>query len=69
MQAVWLSSTGAAIKLRFQVFSTGVLSTERAKKFVTQRLTVLLSYSIVAYVPLLDALVEWKIAIVQTELN
>jgi len=38
-------------------------------KIVPQRLTVLLSYRIVASVPLLDSLLKWKMAIVRTELN
>jgi hypothetical protein len=57
------------MKLKCQVFGTRVLSTAKACEFVTQRLTVLLSYWIVASVPLLSARVEWKMAIVRTELN
>ncbi len=69
MRPVWRGGTGAAIKLRCRIFGTRVLSTGEASKFVPQRLTVLLSYWIVASVPLLSARVEWKMAIVRTELN
>ena len=69
MQPVWRGGTGAAIKLKCQEFGTRVLSTGKAAEFVTQRLTVLLSYWIVASVPLLSARVEWKMAIVRTEVN
>jgi hypothetical protein len=69
MWPVWRGSTGAAIKLKCQIFGTRVLSTGEAAEFVTQRLTVLLSYWIVASVPLLSARVEWKMAIVRMELN
>ena len=69
MRPVWRGSTGAAIKLKCRIFGTRVLGTGEAAEFVTQRLTVLLSYWIVASVPLLSARVEWKMAIVRTELN
>ena len=48
------------MKLRCQIFGTRVLGTSGTLKFVPQPLTVLLSYSIVAYVPLFAALVERK---------
>ena len=53
MRPVWRGGTGAAMKLRCQIFGTRVLGTGKAAKFVPQRLTVLLSYWIVASVPLL----------------
>ncbi len=69
MWPVWRGGTGAAMKLRCQNFGTRVLGTGKAAEFVTQRLTVLLSYWIVASVPLLSARLEWKMAIVRTEVN
>ena len=57
------------MKLKCQLFGTRVLGTAKAVKFVPQPLTVLLSYWIVASVPLFGALVEWKMAIVRMELN
>jgi hypothetical protein len=57
------------MKPKCQVFGTGVLGTARASKFVPQPLTVLLSYSIVASVPLFRAVMELKMAIVRRELN
>jgi hypothetical protein len=58
-----------AMNPRFQIFGTRVLGTPKGRKFVTQRLTVLLSYAIVACVPLVCAMAEWKMAIVRTEAN
>ena len=69
MRPVWRGGTGSAMKLKCQIFGTRVLSTAKAAEFVPQRLTVLLSYWIVASVPLLSARVEWRMAIVRTELN
>jgi hypothetical protein len=57
------------MKLWCQLPGTRVLGTGGRLKFVPQRLTVLLSYQIVASVPLVRTLVEWKIAIVGTEPN
>jgi hypothetical protein len=57
------------MKLRCQLFSTWVLGTARTARFVPHRLTVLLSYQDVAPVPLLGALVKWKMATVRMEFN
>lgn len=57
------------MKPKCQLFGTRVLGTAGTKKFVPQSLTVLLSYSIVASVPLFRAVMELKMAIVRTELN
>ena len=57
------------MKLRCQAFGTPVRSTAKAAKIVPQRPTVLLSYWIVASVPLLGAFMKWKMAIVRMELN
>jgi len=52
-----------------QHFSTRVLGTGWACEIVPQRLTVLLSYPIEAYVPLLKPHMELKMAIVRTQFN
>jgi diacylglycerol kinase len=57
------------MKQRCQAIGTTVLRAVEAQNFVLQPLTVLLSYPIVASVPLLNTAVEWKMQIVQRELN
>jgi len=57
------------MKLRFRSLGTPVPCPNVAHGIVLQRLTVLLSYEIVASVPLLRPVVEQKMAIVSTELN
>ena len=57
------------MKLRFRTLGTPVPCPNSALGIVLQRLTVLLSYAIVASVPLLRPVVEQKMAIVRTELN
>jgi hypothetical protein len=60
---------GVAIKPKCQPLSTRVPSTFSTHKLVPQPLTVLLSYSIEAYVPLFAAPVKRKMTIVHSELN
>src|SRR5580658_4155218 len=60
---------GAAMKWKCPHFGTRVLGTARPAKFVPQRPTVLLSYWIVASVPLLRAMGKCKMAIVRREVN
>jgi hypothetical protein len=69
MNSVWGGTTAAAMKLRCQIFSTPVLFAPGALEFVLQRLTVLLSYYIVASVPLFGALARWRMGVVRMELN
>jgi hypothetical protein len=69
MSSVWRGTTAVAMKLRCQIFGTPVLFAYGALAFVLQRLTVLLSYYIVASVPLFGAPVRWKMGVVRMELN